>query len=279
MILHEVIIRGGLGNQLFGLFYAYKFSQKPKNKVSLNILNYAFIKREDRVFLLNKLFPCILDEFEINSRNSFYNYLLFYYSKIFEKLFVRSISGRIPGDNPFYINYWPNKYLHSGYFQKIEESEMDCKSLELFKRKFTPFIKNKTINYLAIHIRRGDYLTKKHSIHGVISEKYLYEESKKQIANYDFDGITIFTDSPEFINLDIFKSLHKNIKIDEGGNTLDVFKRMANHKGLIASNSSFSLWAGILGDIDLFSLPYYWMKNVESSLLGLDNIPRYKCLL
>jgi len=279
MINHQVIIRGGLGNQLFGLFYAYKISRKFKVKVSLNLLNFVFLKRKDRAFLLNYLFPCIVDEFEINARNSIFNYLLFYYSKIFEKLFVRSIPGRIPGDNPFFINYWPNKYLHSGYFQKINDSELDKKSLKLFKKKFAPLVIEKTFNNLAIHIRRGDYLMKKHSMHGIISEEYLFEESKKQLANYKFDGITIFTDSPELIDLDNFKSLHKNTIIDQGGDPLDVFKRMANHKGLIASNSSFSLWAGILGDIDYFSLPYYWMKNVESSVLGLDNIPRYKCLL
>ena len=52
---------------------------------------------------------------------------------------------------------------------------------------------------------------------------------------------------------------------------------MANHKGLIASNSSFSLWAGILGEINNFYIPYYWMKNVKSSIIGLEDIPRYKC--
>ena len=77
--------------------------------------------------------------------------------------------------------------------------------------------------------------------------------------------------------LNIFKSLHKNLLIDKGGHPIEVFKRMANHKGLVASNSSFSLWAGILGNIKFFSIPYFWMKNVRSSLIGLDNIPRYKC--
>ena len=76
---------------------------------------------------------------------------------------------------------------------------------------------------------------------------------------------------------DVFKKLHKNIIFDEGGQTIEVFKRMANHKGLIASNSSFSLWAGLLGDIENFSIPSYWMKNISSSILGLKNIKRYNC--
>ena len=67
--------------------------------------------------------------------------------------------------------------------------------------------------------------------------------------------------------------------MDHGGKTIEVFKRMANHKGLVASNSTFSLWAGNLGGIEYFSIPYYWMKNVNSSLIGLENIYRYQCKL
>ena len=104
-------------------------------------------------------------------------------------------------------------------------------------------------------------------------------ETKKQISKIDFEGIRIFSDSPELIDFNVFKNLHKNVKIDEGGDPVDVFKRMSNHKGLIASNSSFSLWAGILGRIKYFSIPYFWMKNVKSSIIGLEHIPRYKCEL
>ena len=42
---------------------------------------------------------------------------------------------------------------------------------------------------------------------------------------------------------------------------------------------TFSLWAGILGDVEYFSIPYFWMKNQKSSLLGLKHINRYRCNL
>ena len=47
------------------------------------------------------------------------------------------------------------------------------------KKKMEPIIIRKKINLLAIHLRRGDYLSNNHYIHGIISEKYLYEESRK----------------------------------------------------------------------------------------------------
>ena len=114
-------------------------------------------------------------------------------------------------------------------------------------------------------------------MHGIIHEKYFVEEAKNFLAKNYYEGIKIFSDSPTLIETKSFQKLHKNIIIDEGGEPFEVFKRMANHKGLIASNSSFSLWAGILGDIENFSIPSYWMKNVKSSILGLKHLRRYNC--
>ena len=48
-------------------------------------------------------------------------------------------------------------------------------------------------------IRRGDYLNKKHSIHGIIDQKFLFQASKKLLKNEEFGGITIFSDSPDLI--------------------------------------------------------------------------------
>ena len=274
MSFNEVIVKGGLGNQLFFLFYAYKLLL-CKNKVSLNCINYSLSNRKDRVFVLEHLYPEIKSKFIIEKTIKSYYLLLF--SKFFEKVFYKSKLDRLPGDNPISFQYWPNSFIHSGYFQEITNSELDKKSLDLLKRDLNPFLDDFKSKFLAIHIRRGDFLNKKHSMHGLISEYSLFKESKKQISKDTFDGITIFSDSPESVDLNIFKSLHNNVVIDKGGNTIDVFRRMSNHKGLVASNSSFSLWAGILGKIKYFSIPYFWMRNVKSSLIGLEHIPRYKC--
>jgi len=277
MSSHQVIFRGGLGNQLFCLFHSYKVAIDQKNKVYINLTNYALSNRRDRSFELNTLYPKLLEDFEI-STSKFSKYL-FFYSRIFEKFFLKNLPDRLPGDKSFKINYFPNKYIHSGYFQKINNSKLDSNSLKLIKKKLTPYIFCEKNNNLAIHIRRGDYLNKKHSIHGIIDQKFLFQASKKLLKNEEFGGITIFSDSPELIDINFFKTLNKNITIDKGGDPVMVFKRMANHKGLIASNSSFSLWAGILGEIKNFSIPYYWMKNVKSSIIGLEEIDRYECEL
>ena len=272
---HEVIVRGGLGNQIFCLFHAYKISIKYSTKVSLNLANYYLTKNKDRSFVLKELYPPLENEFKKKSR--LLSIVFYILSRFYEKFLLKTHNNYLPGDNPFFINYWSNRYIHSGYFQKISESEIDKKCFDLIKRKIKPYISHEKFNYLAIHIRRGDYLNEKHSMHGIINQKYFFEEAKKQISESYYDGIKIFSDSPELIDIDMFRILHENIIIDEGGTPLDVFRRMANHKGLIASNSTFSLWAGILGDIKFFSIPYYWMKNEKSNVLGLKYINRYQC--
>lgn len=276
MSFNEIILRGGLGNQLFCLFHAYKVLLE-NNQVSLNLINYYLPIRADREFVLAKLFPNITNNFIINT--SYKSYFIFLYSKIIEHFLIESKADRIPGDKSFSISYWPNCFIHSGYFQKITNSDLDISSLNILRNQMFPFLDEYKSKFLAIHIRRGDYLYKRHNKHGLITENYLFKESQKQLSKADFDGIKIFSDSPELVDISIFKNLHKNIVIDEGGDPIDVFKRMSNQKGLIASNSSFSLWAGLLGNIKYFTIPYFWMKNVKSSILGLDNIPRYKCHL
>tara|TARA_B100000963_G_C22505040_1_gene615609 strand:- start:171 stop:998 length:828 start_codon:yes stop_codon:yes gene_type:complete len=275
--MHEVIFKGGLGNQLFCLLQAYKLLFKNNSNVFLNLTNYSLTNRDDRSFLLKSLFPSLFDEFQLST--SFLSKLLYFYSKIFERIFIENDHSRLPGDKSFEINYFPNRYLYSGYFQKFIDSKLEKKSIDIMKKNFSKYISKKKNNNLAIHLRRGDYLSKRHSMHGIVHEKYIFEESKNLFMKNDFSGVTIFSDSPELLNLHIFRDLHENISIDKSKDTLDVFINMANHKGLIASNSTFSLWAGILGDIKIFTIPYYWMKNIRSSLIGLDYIPRYFCKL
>ena len=276
MSFNEVIIKGGLGNQLFCLLHAYKILLSGE-KVYLNLNNYSLSNRKDREFVLDKLFPKIFNVFEhSDSRTS---YLRCIYAKFFEILFKDHRLGMLSAEKGFSINYWPNCFIHTGYFQKINKSDLEKASLNLLLANLKPYLKGLNSEFLAVHIRRGDYLFKKHSNHGLIAEKYIIEELQLQLSIESFEGITIFTDSPELIDINMFKNLHNNVVFDKGGNSVEVFKRMLNHKGLVASNSSFSLWAGILGDINRFSIPYFWMRGVKSTTLGLDHIRRYNCVI
>ena len=130
---NEVIIKGGLGNQLFCLFYAYKILLQSNHKVYLNLSNYFFSNREDRIFILESLYPKLFEDF--NKSDSFISRLIFLYVKIHEKLFIRQQADRLPGEKNFVVSFWPKKYIHSGYHQKITSSDLDNKTLNLMKKK------------------------------------------------------------------------------------------------------------------------------------------------
>ena len=274
MCFNEVIIKGGLGNQLFCLLFAYKILLSNK-KVHLNLKNYSLFKRQDRQFVLDKLFPEIFDIF--GNSNSYLSYFRCLYANFFERFFKDNKIGGLSIEKTFSINYWPNCFIHTGYFQQISNSKLDINSLDLLISNLKPYLGGSKSKFLAAHIRRGDYLLEKHSIHGLIDEKYIIKELQFQLSRQSFEGITIFTDSPELIDINKYRDLHRNVVFDKGGNSVEVFKRMLNHKGLVASNSSFSVWAGLLGNINYFSIPFFWMPDVESSILGLENIRRYNC--
>ena len=104
MCFDEVIIKGGLGNQLFCLLFAYKILLSKK-KVHLNLKNYSFFKRQDRKFVLDKLFPEIFDIF--GNSNSYLSYFRFLYAKIFEirlrKIFEIVFSQECVGGIKFWL--------------------------------------------------------------------------------------------------------------------------------------------------------------------------------
>ena len=114
---NEVIVKGGLGNQLFCVFFAYKLLLNQKNKVHLNLTNYLINKRKDRVFVLDNLYPSLTRELKI--RRGIFSKCLYFFVKFYELFFVEENPNTLPGDNPFIINYWPNRYIYSGYFQQI----------------------------------------------------------------------------------------------------------------------------------------------------------------
>ena len=89
MFWKEILVKGGLGNQLFCLLQAYRLKYSSNDsEIALNITSYSFNKsRLDRSFLLNKLYPDILDEFHLTRNNT--SIIKFYLAKVFEKVFCK----------------------------------------------------------------------------------------------------------------------------------------------------------------------------------------------
>ena len=76
--MYEIIIRGGLGNQLFCLLFAYKIFLKYNTIVYLNLTNYGTQIRNDRPFLLQDY----LQKFQEMANFQIQNYVIFVFYKI-----------------------------------------------------------------------------------------------------------------------------------------------------------------------------------------------------
>lgn len=278
----ELIVMGGLGNQLFIVFQACRLLYAGTNTIIFNTCEYIYSGRVDRPLVINQLVPGLLIHSEFKC--SFTSKISYFIAKSLVKIrhafpFLDDKS-RLPGDGILRFAIRPFYYVYCAYFQHIDdESNLDIKALELMRTIFKKNPNEYQPNQLAIHIRRGDYLQKKHSSHGVVSMGSIVAEAVNAIKINNYLGVTIFTDSPELVGPEQFSSLGIAYVFDEGGDPVDVFFRMASHGGIVASNSSFSLWAGLIGSPKYFSIPCEWMPAISSKKLGLLNLRRYPCIL
>ena len=84
---YELIINGGIGNQLFILLEAYRLYLKKK-KVSLNISRYSF-PNEPREFNLKNIHPTIENDFSL--KKGVLACLNFLVLNRIEKIFAKAI--------------------------------------------------------------------------------------------------------------------------------------------------------------------------------------------
>ena len=103
---------------------------------------------------------------------------------------------------------------------------------------------------IGLHVRRGDYtLPEQQKILGLASRAY-YERSLSQLRRMGFDGpVYLATDSPAAVREE-FAGMGEFLPIDPppGTHPLEVVLILSRVDGLVIANSSFSWWAGFIGD-------------------------------
>ena len=119
-------------------------------------------------------------------------------------------------------------------------------------------------NVLGVHIRRGDYMDDYwKSRLGLLDEEYFERAFQKVSSN--IEEVRIFTDSPDN---EVVKRLANVWNGEISKNTCryaDMWE-MSQCKSLIISNSTFSLWAALLGNevIEEVIVPDPWIIQDES---------------
>jgi len=258
----SIIIRGGLGNQIFqvlcALGYKYKYNSKlilANNLIDTNTHQYH--NKEIILFTLKKIFPNI----------EFVNYLdtsqfYIYNEKNSESFNYTTIEKQ---DNHillygYFINekYFPESFLDLCNDCCIEQTPNTIKYLNLTNNFQTTYF---------IHIRLGDYVNNNvYTIHLSEYYKYCINKIKEQEPLATF----IICTNEYGSNLDNYiKNFPKNnnyIIQDINNDALDTLYIMSSCKGGICSNSTLS-WLGSYfqknKNKDYIFMPYPWVNFIN----------------
>ena len=263
-------INGGLGNQLFQYATARAISIKLDRKLLLDIDWYrnihAFENHADpnattlRDFLLNhyniqspvinKIHLNWIRRLEIRSRNSnFFKFLLngplnnFSYTKINQNSFSLESIQKHP--HIYLTGYWQNNDI-------IEEYKNLLYNDLILKHPLSVNIQDhlnsiNATNAVAIHVRRGDYISnpKSRKVHASCSNNYYYDSidyiQNKQTNLHYF----IFSDDMTWVknNLDFTTN---TTFINNNDPEYEHLFLMSQCKHQITANSTFSWWAAWL---------------------------------
>lgn len=275
---------------MFQLAAAYALAFEHQVKVGINldkirVKNNAdyFTKRE---FELNKIFNLVNSELVEKKE--------FKYIVDTKKSFWHSIKYKLQKSSFFYEktleyeeSFWTlsGNALIEGYFQSekyFKKYELEIRKLFEFKNVLNDRTLNLTnqiahFNSVAIHVRRGDYISVKQNLqtHGVCSTEYYIQAHQrfKDIQNIRF--IVLSDDIPWCIeNL----NLSENTIFVDWNNGPDSWQDMyiiskCNHA--IIANSSFSWWGAWLINKPNKKIiaPNQWFNDHDKQKQTKDLIP------
>ena len=142
----------------------------------------------------------------------------------------------------------------SGYFQSLKYFE-DSKDEFISLLDIPVFVERKC--RVAVHIRRGDYVTGAPDRHLICKTDYF----ERQFERFDPQCVDVFTDSPDYVRNEF---PHRDLNIISCKTDLDELALMSQYSTIICSNSSFSWWASMLG------APKYEIIVPDKWLIGVD---------
>lgn len=279
-MMNRVYVTGGLGNQLFQYATAVALSEKYNQDFSLDISGY------DKY----KLHPLKLNSFNISiplvSEKALSS--IFFEKvklrKVFKNKFLSSIFNFYLEDGLAYNEAIAVQLTETrakayfGYFQSeknfVNVKQRLLKELTL-KDELPTSVKYylnsvKSNHSVAIHIRRGDYVSNDvaASVHGVCSKEYYSSALDYLIKKYeDFNSFRIFIFSDDIKWCKENLSFRNSVFIDANLEPEHDLFLMSQCNHQIISNSTFSWWAAWLNTYDRKTViaPKHWFRTTEVS--------------
>jgi len=279
---------GGLGNQMFQYAIGRKIALANGAPLKLDIMWH--INKPDR--------PYSLHHFAINAEMATEDEIA-KLSKAKMPLYKRVINSVKEVGKPYYlrseihekcVDFDPN-ILHisdGAYLNGYWQSEKYFKDIEeVLRSDFKVIEPLSTINMkcaqqiitsnaIAIHVRRGDYVSNPatHQVHGTCSLDYYQEAMDLILSKVQEPHFFVFSDDPKWAL--------ENIRTDSPityvcnnppERNYDDLRLMSLCKHFIIANSSFSWWGAWLSENDdkIVVAPAQWFQGIEYN--DADRLP------
>lgn len=267
-----LVLKDGLGNQLFQYAAGRSLAEKKKTKLKLDISHYKVNKVRTyslHHFAIQEDFITDNEKLMLRARN--------WISKGMKTLGVSAPARRFNEKDfqydPTFFDLPDSLYIE-GYWQS-EKYFLPIESIirKEFVVKSEPDETNKSLleqinsgNSVSLHIRRGDYVTDLNinSIHGVIGLDY-YQHSIEYISQHVKEPrFFVFSDDMDWVK--------QNLRIDNfpvhymnhnGNQDYEDLRLMYSCRHNIVANSSFSWWGAWLNNNKdkIVIAPVNWFKS------------------
>lgn len=227
------VLQGGLGNQLFQIATGYAYSRRYDKAFYIDDSKWTASQGRSPGSYRDTIFK----NFNYKHAGSCYN--------IAEPDMKFHVLPFVEGDVAIH-----------GYRQSIkyfEEYSIEFINLLELPEVDTWFM---GVPNVVFHIRRGDYM--RYPLHYVCTFDYF----KKQFEEFKGFQINVCTDSPEHVCTE-FKGFDFNLL--KTTSELKDFTYMTKHQNIVCSNSSFSWWASLLGNMTRIIVPDRWFNDDQEN--------------
>jgi hypothetical protein len=274
-----VVIKGGLGNQLFQWAYAHSLQAKEPFYPAQFYFGHHYRNAHLELQSIFETCPHVLNQGDLSQSKEFVSLSAeWLWSKRFGKRLAESFFGYVQEDpridKPQVINSRGKAKIISGFYQKncYSENAMGAVELEILphaERIGAGLIASGLIprQYSVLHIRTGEYSARSssdQSFIGNLQEDYFLDNLDKLKAKY----LIVLTENADHIP-DLLNKIKPNLVLDaHQQNAWETLATMAMSESMIGANSSLSWWGAKLASLKGAKtwLPSNWSawNNIDS---------------
>ncbi len=281
-----VLLKGGLGNQLYQYASARALAEKNKTSIWLDLssLNKDTPNTTKRNFELHH-FSLIKSKDMKIINDSNLKLLKAIIQKVAVKVLKKVILEYVENSNHFNVDFFKSDRIVAidGYFQSYKYFDFlrhqlfhDFQLIEtLDDRNLEALASILSCNSVCIHVRRGDYVSLQtaNEFHGLCDLSYYKEAITIIHSKIENPHFFIFSDDMPWCRSHFNEANISFVNINNSDNAHLDLNLMKNCKHFIIANSSFSWWGAWLAENEnkIVIAPKKWFTGEDSNIE--DRIP------